>query len=86
MEKARAEIGMALDLAGEYTRRFPDGTWRDEADYLSAQLLEADSQFRDIVRARGLYSGIVTGRPESALAEAARRRVQYIDRHFIQVR
>ena len=34
MEKARADIGMALDLAAEYVKRFPDGTWRDEADYL----------------------------------------------------
>ncbi len=86
MEKGRSEIGMALDLAGEYVKRFPDGTWRDEADYLSAQLLEADSQFRDIARARGLYNGIVTSRPESVFADAARQRLQYIDRHFIQVR
>ena len=86
MEKTRSEIGMALDLAGEYVKRFPEGTWRDEADYLSAQLLEADSPFRDIARARGLYNGIVTSRPESAFADAARQRLQYIDRHFIQVR
>ena len=86
MEKARADIGMSLDLAAEYVKRFPDGTWRDEADYLSAQLLEADSQFRDIARARALYEGIVTGRPESVFAAAARRRLEYIDRHFIEVR
>ena len=86
MEKARSEIGMALDLAGEYVRRFPDGSWRDEADYLSAQLLEADSQFRDIARARDLYSGILSDHPESTFADAARQRVQYIDRHFYQVR
>ena len=67
MEKGRSEIGMALDLAGEYVQRFPDGTWRDEADYLTAQLLEADSQFRDIARARSLYAGIVNGRPESVV-------------------
>ncbi|MGO9310886.1 MAG: tetratricopeptide repeat protein [Spirochaetia bacterium] len=86
MEKARSEIGMALDLAGEYVTRFPDGTWRDEADYLTAQLLEADSQFRDISRARELYSAILADHPESAFADAARLRVQYIDRHFIEVR
>jgi hypothetical protein len=86
MEKARSEIGIALDLAGEYVKRFPEGTWRDEADYLNAQLLEADSQFRDIARARDLYSGILAGHPESAFADAARQRLQYIDRHFIQVR
>ena len=86
MEKARSEIGMALDLAGEYLKRFPEGSWRDEADFLSAQLLEADSQFRDIARARDLYSGILSEHPESAFADAARQRVQYIDRHFYQVR
>jgi len=86
MEKARSEIGMALDLAGEYLKRFPDGVWRDEADYLTAQLLEADSQFRDLARARDLYSGILTSHPESAFADSARQRLQYIDRHFIQVR
>ena len=86
MEKARADIGMALDLAAEYVKRFPEGTWRDEADYLVAQLLEADSQFRDIARARALYDSIVTGRPESVFAAAARQRLQYIDRHFIEVR
>jgi tetratricopeptide (TPR) repeat protein len=86
MEKARSEIGMALDLAGEYVKRFPDGAWRDEADYLSAQLLEADSPFRDIARARDLYVGILSGHPESIFADAARQRLQYIDRHFIQVR
>jgi hypothetical protein len=86
MEKARSEIGMALDLAGEYVKRFPEGSWRDEADFLSAQLLEADSQFRDIARARDLYDGILSDHPESAFADAARQRVQYIDRHFYQVR
>jgi tetratricopeptide (TPR) repeat protein len=86
MEKSRSEIGMALDLAGEYVKRFPEGKWRDEADYLSAQLLEAESQFRDIARARELYSGILSDHPESAFADSARQRLHYIDRHFIQVR
>ncbi len=86
MEKAHAEIGMALDLAGEYVKRYPAGAWRDEADFLTAQLLEADSQFRDIARARQLYSAILTDHPESPFAERARQRVLYIDRHFYQVR
>jgi tetratricopeptide (TPR) repeat protein len=86
MEKARSETGIALDLAVEYLARFPEGGWRDEADFLSAQMLEADSQFRDIARARELYSTILTNHPESAFADAARLRIQYIDRHYIQVR
>jgi len=86
MEKGRAETGLALDLAAEYVRRFPSGTWRDEADFLSAQLLEADSQFRDLARARQLYLVILSDHPESPFADTARRRVQYIDRHFFDVR
>jgi hypothetical protein len=86
MQKARSETGLALDLAGEYSRRFPQGSWRDEADFLTAQLLEADSPFRDLVRARALYQAILTDRPESPFADTARRRVQYIDRHFFDVR
>ncbi len=86
MERARSEVGIGLDLAAEYAKRFPQGQWRDEADYLTAQMLEADSAFRDIARARDLYAGILTSYPESAFADAARQRLQYIDRHFIQVR
>ena len=44
----------------------PDGTWRDEADFLMAKLLETDSQFRDIARARDLYRSILANDPESA--------------------
>ena len=86
MEKARGEIGMGLDLAAEYVTRYPAGTWRDEADFLTAQMLEADSPFRDIARARQLYSAILVDHPESAFADAARKRVLYIDRHFYEVR
>jgi hypothetical protein len=86
MERDKSEIGVGLDLAAEYVKRFPEGGWRDEADFLLAQLLEADSQFRDIARARDLYAAIVKDRPESAFAAPSRERLLYIDRHFFQVR
>jgi hypothetical protein len=86
MEQARGEIGVGLELAGEYVKRFPDGAWCDEADFMMGQMLEADSAFRDIARARGLYAGILKNRPESPYAEAARERLRYIERHFFQVR
>ena len=50
------------------------------------ELLEADSQFRDIARARATYKEILDRFPESAFAADARRRIEYIDRHFFQVR
>jgi tetratricopeptide (TPR) repeat protein len=86
MEANRGEIGLGMDLAGEYLSRYPKGRWRDEADFLTANLLEMDSQFRDIARARDLYRRILGSSPESPFAAAARERLSYIDRHFYQVR
>jgi tetratricopeptide (TPR) repeat protein len=86
MEREKGETGFALDLAKEYSVRYPGGTWRDEAVFLTAQLLEADSRFRDIARARELYRQIALGSPESEYASAARERLLYIERHFFEVR
>ncbi len=86
LEKSNGEAGVGLDLAAEYARRFPTGTWIDEAEFLMAQLLEADSQFRDLARARALYRDILTTYPESRFADDARQRLLYIESHFFQVR
>ncbi len=86
LEKEKQETGLGIDLASEYLRRYPDGKWIDEAEYLLARLLEADSQFRDIARARETYQDIVRRFPESPYAADAHQRVEYIDRHFLQVR
>jgi len=86
METQLSEIGVGLELATQYANRYPDGRWRDEADFIAAQLLEADSRFRDIGRARDLYQGILRFSPESAFAGPARERLLYIERHFYQVR
>lgn len=86
MEKEKGETGVALDLAGEYNMRYPEGTWRDEAAFLMAQVLEADSRYRDIARARNLYLEIVHGYPEGKFASPARDRLLYLERHFFEVR
>jgi len=86
MEKEKGETGVALDLAGEYATRYPEGKWRDEATFLMAQILEADSQNRDISRARDLYLEVVQGYPEGAFASPARERLLYLERHFFEVR
>jgi hypothetical protein len=86
VESAMRQIGIGLELASEYAKRYPEGKWRAEADFIAAQLLESDSPFRDIARARGLYQGILNGFPVSAFANPARERLQYIERHFFQVR
>jgi len=85
-EKDRHEIALGIDLASEYLARYPDGRWIDEADYLLGQLLEGDSRFRDIKRARLTYNDILARFPESPFAEDARARIGYIDRHFFEVR
>jgi hypothetical protein len=86
MERDTGQIGVGLELLATYASRFPNGAFRDEADFIAAQMLEADSQFRNIAQARDLYNAILTDYPESSFAESARQRVQYIERHFFQVR
>ena len=86
MERDLGQVGIGLELVSEYSGRYPQGKWRDEAEFIAAQLLEAESQFRDLARARDLYQDIVTNQPESAFAGQAQDRVHYIDRHFFQVR
>jgi tetratricopeptide (TPR) repeat protein len=85
-EKERQEAGLGIDLATEYLTRYPDGKWRDEADFVLAQLLERDTQFRDLVRARATYKEILIRFPESPFAAAAQERIGYIDRHFFEIR
>ncbi|HUI70755.1 MAG TPA: outer membrane protein assembly factor BamD [Spirochaetia bacterium] len=86
MEREKQEVGLGIDLANEYLARYPDGTSRDEVDFILGQLLEMDSQFRDLTRARTMYSEILARFPESPYAERAQKRVEYIDRHFFEIR
>jgi len=85
-EGEKQEVGLGIDLADEYLTRYPDGKWRDEADFILGQLLELDSQFRDLARARATYREILARFPESLFAARARERVEYIDRHFFEIR
>jgi tetratricopeptide (TPR) repeat protein len=84
-ERDKQEAGLGIDLATEYVTRFPDGKSRDEADFVLAQLLELDSQFRDLARARATYKEILDLFPESSFAPRAKSRIEYIDRHFFEI-
>lgn len=86
MERDQGQVGVGLSLAAEYLSRYPAGAWRDEAAFIAAGFLEADSPFRDIARARDLYRQIVALDPVSDFAAASQARLQYIERHFYQVR
>jgi outer membrane protein assembly factor BamD (BamD/ComL family) len=70
----------------EYVKRYPRGERWDEAYFLLAQFLETDSPFRDIARAREIYTMILTAYPESKYAGASRDRIRYIEQHFYYVR
>ena len=86
LELGTGGAGVGLELLAEYAKRYPQGSWRDEADWLRGQLYEANSSFRDIARARASYSDLLQAFPESAFANMARERVRYIDEHFFIIR
>jgi len=67
-------------------RRHPDGDRLDEAAFVTAQLLESESPFRDLKRSRDLYDALLRQFPESAHAAEAAERLRYLDRHFFTVR
>jgi hypothetical protein len=82
----KGDVAVGLELLGEFVKRYPQGALRDEADFLSAQLLEADSPMRDIPAARDLYKRVLESYPESRFAGSAKDRLRYIEQHFYYVR
>ncbi len=85
-QKERGDIGVGLALMAEYVKRYPKGTRWDEAYFLLAQFLEADSPYRDIARAKEIYTMILSTFPESKFASPSRDRLRYIEQHFYYVR
>ena len=84
--RKQGDAGLGIDLLAEYGRRYPEGDRRDEVAFVTAQLLEAESPFRDLKRARDLYEALLRQFPESAHAAEAAERLRYLDRHFFTVR
>lgn len=84
--RKQGDAGLGIDLLAEYGRRFPAGDRLDEAVFLTAQLLEADSAFRDLKRSRELYAAFLAQFPESANAAAAADRLRWLDQHIFIVR
>jgi len=85
-QKERGDIGVGLALMAEYIKRYPNGARWDEAYFLLAQFLEADSPYRDIARAKEIYTMILGTFPESKYASPSRERLRYIEQHFYYVR
>ncbi len=84
--RERGENGVGVALLNEYMKRYPRGLNWDQAYYLLAQFLESDSPYRDIARAKELYSVILQDIPESRYAGPSKDRIRYIDQHFYYVR
>jgi TolA-binding protein len=82
----KGDVGLGIDLLAEYGRRYPRGKRMDEAAFVTAQLLEADSPFRDLKRSRDLYAALLREFPESAHAEEALERLRYLEQHFFTIR
>ncbi len=85
-QQARGEVGVGLELVRQYLERYPEGAYRDEADFIQAGLLEQDSPWRDLRKARDIYGQILRRFPESPFAGPARERMRYIDQHFFLIR
>jgi tetratricopeptide (TPR) repeat protein len=83
---AAGRYAVAQEALREYLRRYPEGREVDEICYLLAQLLEAESPFRDLQGARDLYQRVYEDFPESPLAASAQTRRNYLNRYFFQVR
>ncbi len=80
------DVGLGIDLLSEYGRRYPEGGRMDQAAFVTAQLLEADSPFRDLKRSRDLYAALLREFPESGHAAEAAERLRYLDQHFFTIR
>jgi outer membrane protein assembly factor BamD (BamD/ComL family) len=76
----------ALRLLEEYRRRYPLEPGMDEALYRMGELYESDSGLRDLAAARSAYRRVYEQWPESRFAERAYERLQYLERHFFDVR
>ena len=82
----RARSAMAMQLLREYARRYPSGSGMDETLYRMAQLYESENALRDLAAARAAYRRVYEEWPESPFSEPAYQRLQYLDRHFFDVR
>jgi TolA-binding protein len=84
--RAKGDVGLGIDLLSEYGRRYPEGRRMDEAAFVTAGLLETDSQFRDLKRSRDLYAALLREFPESVHADEALERLRYLEQHFFTIR
>ena len=81
-ERAEHDSGVRL-LEAMLGAGVAEGDW---ILYTLAQLLESPWEGRDVRRARGLYRRLVDEYPFSVHWDAARERIEFLNRHFFYIR
>ena len=76
-------IESGISILADFAAQYPSGT--DEAWWLYAQLLEANTPSRDIKLALEYYRRLVREFPQSNRVADAQRRIAYLERFFINI-
>ena len=77
-------VGEAISLVSLFRDSHPAGS--DEAWWLMGQFLEAAGPDRDVLGALGYYRRLVDEYPQSSRLSAARGRIAFIERFFLNIR
>jgi hypothetical protein len=88
LQKAREEfeagrVASAIGALDQFKEKFPSGS--DEAYWLYGQYYEANSPSRDIRLSLDYYRRLIREYPQSPRYTAARRRVAYLERFYINI-
>ena len=83
LEFNAGRVEAALSILDRFRVLYPSGT--DEAWWLYAQLLEANSPLRDIRLALEYYRRLVREFPQSPRVPDAQRRIAYLERFYINI-
>jgi hypothetical protein len=78
------QFPQALSLLDQFRELYPAGT--DEAWWLYAQSLEANSPSRDIRSALDYYRRLIREYPQSPRGTDAQRRIAYLERYYFNIR
>ncbi|HUX21593.1 MAG TPA: hypothetical protein VMW69_10170, partial [Spirochaetia bacterium] len=77
---------VALRYLEEYLKRYNGEAGSDAADYLLGQIYQGDTPMQDAQKALAYYRDIVTYYPTSDYYERARENINYLNRHFFEIR
>jgi hypothetical protein len=88
LEKAKEEfeagrVASAISFLDQYRGYYPQGT--DELLWLYGQFYEANSPSRNILSALDCYRRLVDEYPQSSRHDAARGRIAYLQRYYINI-